>query len=254
MAPLIIAHRGDSFARPENTLDSFASALAVGAALVELDVQLTADGQVVVIHDPTVNRTTDGTGAVKEMTLARIRTLSAGYPRRFGDRYRGQRIPTLAEVLGLLEGRARVMIEIKHDAMTADADGGIEALTVREVRRAEMEHQVVLLCFHPEVLRRCRRHGPDIIRGHLFHRGSAEQIVAGARDVGSPIVMPEKRLLTEELRDRCRDAGLKVATWVVDDPADLPALARFDLYGIGTNRPGVLMEALLDASPRPSNG
>lgn len=246
MPPLIIAHRGDSFARPENTLLAFASALEVGAQLVEFDVQLTKDGQVVVIHDPTVDRTTDGQGAVRDLTLAQIRKLSAGYPARFADRDRGERVPTLAEALGLLKGRARVMVEIKHEAMTDDAEGGIEALTVAEVRRLEMQGQVVLLCFHPEVLRRCRRHGPEILRGHLFHRQGADEVVAAARDVGSPIVMPHKSLLSDELVARCTQAGLKVATWVVDEPEELRALQRFDLYGVGTNRPGALMDALLE--------
>lgn len=246
MPPLVIAHRGDSFLHPENTLRAFASALELGVGLVEFDVQLTRDREVVVIHDPSVDRTTNGTGRVGDLSLAEIRKLSAGYPARFGGQYLGERVPMLAEALALVKGRARVMIEIKHESMTADADGGIEALTVAEVRQAEMEHQVVLLCFHPEVLRRCQRHAPDIIRGHLFHQGRAERIVAGARDVGSPIVLPHKSLLDEEVMGRCRDAGIKVATWVVDDPAELRSLDRFDLYGVGTNRPGALLEALLE--------
>ena len=133
MAPLVIAHRGDSARRPENTLASFASALEIGAEVVEFDVQLTKDGEVVVIHDPTVDRTTDGTGRVVELTLAELRRLSAGYPARFGDQYRGEKIPTLSEVLGLIRDRAIGMIEIKHDSVTADAEGGVEAHTVAEV-------------------------------------------------------------------------------------------------------------------------
>ncbi|MFS8071823.1 MAG: glycerophosphodiester phosphodiesterase, partial [Byssovorax sp.] len=126
MTPLVIAHRGDSARRPENTLASFASALEIGAEIVEFDVHLTRDGHVVVLHDALVDRTTDGTGAVRDMTLAEVRQLSAGYPSRFGDQYRGERIPTLAEVLGHIRDRAIGMIEIKHDAVTADAEGGIE--------------------------------------------------------------------------------------------------------------------------------
>jgi glycerophosphoryl diester phosphodiesterase len=248
MPPLVIAHRGDSDARPENTLVSFASALEIGAELVELDVQLTKDGHVVVIHDPTVDRTTDGSGDVRAMTLSQLRTLSAGYPGRFGDAYRGERVPTLAEALGLFKGRARVMIEIKSDSMSADADGGIEALTIAEVRRAHMAREVVLLCFEPEVLRRCRRLGPEVVRGHLFYRATVDDVVRGAQDVASPIVMPEKGMLSDELCERCRRGGIKVATWVVDDPRELTALARFDLYGIGSNRPAALMEALLESS------
>jgi glycerophosphoryl diester phosphodiesterase len=77
----------------------------VGAALVEFDVQLTRDGHVVVIHDPTVDRTTNGRGRVGDLSLAELRTLSAGYPERFGSSYSGERIPTLAEVLAFLNGR-----------------------------------------------------------------------------------------------------------------------------------------------------
>ena len=244
MPPLVIAHRGDSARRPENTLASFASALEVGAEIVEFDVQLTRDGEVVVIHDPTVERTTDGAGRVPDLTLAELRRFSAGYPERFGGQYRGERIPTLAEVLGLLRDRAIAMIEIKHDAVTADAEGGVEAHTVAEVRKAGMEKQVALISFSRTALMRCRQLAPAIPRGHLFHRAEAGEVLAGAREVATDLVLPEKTMLSTELRDRAREAGLKVATWVIDDPAELAALAHYDLYGIGSNRPGEMMEAL----------
>jgi len=104
-----------------------------GADLVEFDVQLTSDGQVVVLHDATVDRTTDGRGRVGQITLAQVRALSAGYPGRFGDAHRGERVPTLAEALGLLKDRARVMVEIKPESVGDDAEGGIEARTVAEL-------------------------------------------------------------------------------------------------------------------------
>src|SRR5262249_45661174 len=138
MAPLIIAHRGDSSHRPENTLAAFVGALEVGADLVELDVQLTADGHIVVIHDVTVDRTTDGRGDVRRMSLPEIRALSAGYGAVFGAAYAGERVPTLAEALGLLRGRARVMIEIKGESVGADDEDGIESRTIAEVRRLGM--------------------------------------------------------------------------------------------------------------------
>ena len=246
MPPLIIAHRGDSAHRPENTLASFASALELGADLVELDVQLTRDGQVVVIHDPRVDRTTNGTGDVRQMALGELRTLSAGYPQRFGAVYAGERIPTLAEVLGLLRGRARAMIEIKRDSVGDDAAGGVEARTLAEVRRAGMEDDVAILSFDRRALLRCREQAPGLARGHLFYRATIDEVLAGARAVASTLVMPEKGMLSEELCQRAREAGLKVATWVVDDPEELKALARFDLFGVGSNCPGVLLEALAD--------
>lgn len=242
--PLVIAHRGDSAHRPENTLASFASALELGAELVELDVQITQDGQVVVLHDATVDRTTDGKGDVRFMRLAELRKLTAGYPQRFGDRYAGERIPTLAEALALLRGRARAMIEIKADSVGDDAASGIEARALAEVRRADMEQDVALLSFDRRALLRCRDQAPAITRGYLFYRAATDEVLEGARAVGSTLVMPEKGMLCEELRERARAAGLRVATWVVDDPDELRSLARYDLFGVGSNRPGVLLEAL----------
>jgi glycerophosphoryl diester phosphodiesterase len=244
MPPLIIAHRGDSAHVPENTLASFAAALEVGADLVEFDVQLTKDGAVIVIHDPTLNRTTDGRGKVHDLTLAEIRAFSAGYPTRFGSNYRGERVPTLGEALALLKDRARVMVEIKPDSVTDDAESGVEARTIAEVRKAGMEKDVALLSFSRRALLRARKLAPEIVRGHLFQRAEPGEVLAGAREVASELVMPEKGMLTDALRDRAREAGLRLATWVVDDPEELRELARFDLYGVASNRPGVMLDAI----------
>jgi len=242
----VIAHRGDSAHRPENTLASFASALEIGASLVELDVQLTADGHVVVVHDPTVDRTTDGRGDVRRMTLAEVRALSAGYPDRFGGAWSGERIPTLAEVLTMVGGRARVMIEIKKESVSDDVDGGIEARTVGEIRRQGLADRVALISFEHRALLRCRELAPEIARGHLFGRTLPRDMIPAARDAGCGIVMPHKGQLSETVAAQVHEAGLKLATWVVDDPEELKGLARFGLYGVGSNCPGVLMQALDD--------
>lgn len=246
MAPFVIAHRGDSAHRPENTLSSFASALEVGADVVEFDVQLTRDGHVVVIHDDDLARTTDGRGRVTQLTLQEVRAVSAGYPARFGDRYRGERVPTLGEALGFLRERSRAMIEIKSDSVTDDAEGGVEARTVEEVRKAGLEKETVLISFDRRALLRCRAIAPGIMRGHLFGRALPGEVLEGARAVACELVLPEKGMLSDELLERAREAGLKVATWVVDDPAELASLARFDLYGVGSNCPGVLLDAVRD--------
>ncbi len=251
MVPLIIAHRGDSDRLPENTLAAFSGALEVGADLVETDVQLTKDGHVVLMHDARVDRTTSGTGRVADMTLAELRKLSAGYPERFDKKHAGERVPTLAEALSFLRGRARLMIEIKSDSV-APGDGvdGIEARTIAEVRKAKMVADVALISFDRRALVRCRDQAPEITRGHLFYsdRGiPPEDIVAGAREVASEIVMPERRMLTEAVHEAAEAAGLKLATWVVDDPAELRRLAAFDLYGVASNRPGALLDALWES-------
>ena len=244
--PLVIAHRGDSAHRPENTLASFASALELGASLVEFDVQLTADSHVVVLHDPEVDRTTSGKGDVREMPLADVRQLSAGYPERFGDEWAGERIPTLAEALALLHGRARVMIEIKKESVTDDEDGGLEAQVVAEVRRQGLADQVAFLSFDHRALVRCAKLGPEILRGHLFGRTPLQEMVPAAREAECGVVMPHKSRIDDELAALVHGAGLKLATWVVDEPVELVRLARYGLYGVGSNCPGVLLQALAD--------
>jgi glycerophosphoryl diester phosphodiesterase len=242
--PLVIAHRGDSAHRPENTLASFASALEVGVTLVELDVQLTSDGAVVVIHDPTLDRTTSGRGDVRRMKLAEVRAVSAGYPDRFGDAFAGERVPTLADALALLRDRARVMIEIKKESVSDDAEGGIEASTLAEVRRLGMADRVALISFDHRALLRLREQAPEVTRGHLFGRTTPDEVLRAAEDAGCGVVMPHKSQLSDELVERVRRAGLKLATWVVDEPEELRRLARFGLYGVGSNRPGVLLDAI----------
>jgi glycerophosphoryl diester phosphodiesterase len=244
--PLVIAHRGDSAHRPENTLASFASALEVGAALVELDVQLTGDGHVIVLHDPGLERTTNGSGDVRRLTLAEVRSVSAGYPDRFGGAYAGERVPALSEVLALLRGRARVLVEIKAESVTDDAEGGIEARTAEEIRRAGMADSVALISFDHRAVVRLASLAPEMTRGRLFGRTNPDEVLAAARDAACEIVMPHKGQLNDALVGRVHAAGLKLATWVVDEPAELKKLARFGLYGVGSNRPGVLLEAIAD--------
>jgi glycerophosphoryl diester phosphodiesterase len=115
---------------------------------------------------------------------------------------------------------------------------------VDAVRHAKMEKDVALISFDRRALLRCRTLAPDILRGHLFERGQPGEMLAGAREVSSELILPEKRLLSDELRDRAREAGIKVATWVVDEIDELRHLMRFELYGVGSNRPGEMLEAL----------
>jgi glycerophosphoryl diester phosphodiesterase len=244
MKPRVIAHRGDSAHRPENTLASFQSAIEVGAELIELDVQLTRDGHVIVMHDATVDRTTNGTGKLADITLAELRALSAGYPQRFGNEFQGERVPTLAEVLSFLRGRAQILIEIKSDSVSDDAQDGIEARMLHEVRKAEMLDGVGVLSFDARALTRCREQQPDVPRGAIFYRAEVEEMLKTAAAVGARMVMPEKGALSAGVVARIRAAGLKIATWVVDDPAELSAFAAYDLYGYGSNCPGALLEAL----------
>jgi glycerophosphoryl diester phosphodiesterase len=105
---------------------------------------------------------------------------------------------------------------------------------------------VAFLSFAREALLRCRRLAPEIPRGHLFYRASLPEVLEGAREAGTDLVLPEKGMLSDELSAALREAGLRLATWVVDDPAELPSLLRHGLFGVASNRPGVILEALED--------
>lgn len=244
--PLVIAHRGDSAHRPENTLSAFLRALELGVSVVELDVQLTADREVVVLHDAAVDRTTNGGGDVRRMKLAELRALSAGYPTRFAARWAAERVPTLAEALELLKGRARVLVEIKTESVSAEHADGVEARTVEVVRRLGMEDEVALISFDHVALERLAGIAPAIARGHLFGRIGAEEAVRAAQAVGCRLVMPHKAQVNEALASRVLDASMDLATWVVDEPQELRRLARFPLYGVGSNCPGLLLQAIAD--------
>jgi glycerophosphoryl diester phosphodiesterase len=246
LPPLIIAHRGNSAHRPENTLAAFASALEVGADVIELDVQLTRDGRLAVIHDATLDRTTSGRGRVRDHSLQQIRELSAGYRGVFGDAYPGERVPTLGDALGFLKGRARVLIEVKLDPLGDASEAGVEELCVHEVQRAGMTGDVALVSFDRRAIERFRAIAPEVRRGHLFQRASADEVVAGARAVDCDLVLLEKGMLSDALFDAVRAAGFRVGTWLVDDPAELRALCRYDLFAVATNRPGELIEATLE--------
>jgi glycerophosphoryl diester phosphodiesterase len=201
---------------------------------------------VVVIHDVDLERTTNGRGDVRQLTLAEVRAVSAGYPDRFGGDWAGERVPTLAEALALLRDRARAMIELKAESVTDDETGGLEARAVAEIRRAGMVDKVALISFDQRAILRLRQLAPEISRGRIFGRTTSEELLADARASGSEVVLPHKSQLSDALVARIHTAGIKLATWVVDEPEELRELARFDLYGVGSNRPGVLLEAIAD--------
>jgi glycerophosphoryl diester phosphodiesterase len=248
----VVAHRGASGSYPENTLASFQAALDVGAEIVEMDVQLSRDGELVVIHDPTLDRTTGGSGRVGEWSLAEIRKLSAGFPDRFGDRFREQRVPTFAEALELVRGRAQVLVEIKPESVADGGDEGIEARTLAAIDAAGMRGGAGVTSFHLGALARCRELSPEVPRVPLFKSGSAAEMVAAARGLGAELALPFKGLLSDELLRLAREAGVGLAAWVVDDPEELRELARFELHGIGTNRPAEMLAAIRSVGATPA--
>ena len=154
---LVIAHRGASAAAPENTLAAFRLAADLGADGVELDVRRTVDGQLVVIHDASVDRTTGGTGRVGALTLDQLRRFDAG--RKFGPPFRGERIPLLSQVFEVLGGRLLVDVEVKA--------AGVEAAVLDLIRKTQMVDSVLISSFDAQVVAHVRDLAPEMPAGLL---------------------------------------------------------------------------------------
>jgi glycerophosphoryl diester phosphodiesterase len=225
---LVIAHRGASGTRPENTLCAFRRAEALGAGMIELDVQLTRDGEVVVIHDWTLARTTDGRGRVASHTLSELRRLDAGA--WFDVAYRGEIIPTLREVLDAV--RLPVNVELK-----ARGDDGLEDRTLDVVRAAGAERRVIFSSFHPQSLVRLRRRAGDADIAVLWSRRRllmALQLADGVR--ATALHIRNGAVAPAEVR-AARARGLEVRVWTVNDAGESAALEALGVGGLFTDFP-----------------
>ncbi|RGC65981.1 Glycerophosphoryl diester phosphodiesterase [Micromonospora sp. MW-13] len=235
-APLtVVAHRGASAAAPENTLVAQEIARRAGADFVENDVQPSRDGVPFVLHDGTVDRTTDGTGAIRSLTADQLKALDAGS--WFAPQYAGARLPTLAEQLTDLRARGgNLLLEIKG-AHTRD-----EVARIVEVIRAErMAGRVFVQSFEVDALRYTRELAPELPLGLL--RGSLDaDPVAVSRDLGLTAYNPTGAALLARpaVVADLHAAGVAVLAWTVDSPAQWQQLERIGTDGIITNRPAEL--------------
>ena len=240
-APLLrVGHRGARGHAPENTMASFMAGAAMGVQAVETDVQLSKDGEVVLIHDHTVDRTTDGRGFVRDMTLAELKQLDAGS--WFGPRFAGERIPTLAELLGWARDRVGVAIEIKNGPIYYP---GIAEKTVGLVRRHGMERQVILISFDHFVLREAKRVAPEIATGILYVGGLVDA-VAAARAALADALHPNWAFVTPELVQAAHAGGLAVSPWNPNDAATLRLLSAMGVDSAGTDYPELFDQAERD--------
>lgn len=250
----LIAHRGNSSEAPENTFAAFDSAIDAGITLLECDVQMTRDGRVVVIHDATLERTGDRRDDVRELTLAEVQAADVSWPKRFGDRFRPQRVATLGELLVHIRGKAQVLVEIKKESSRADSDVFEQAIVEETVRSGarivnDMTSDLAFISFGTVVLERMRAQLPEAPRGHLFYRPSVDEMLAGAERVAATFLMPEKAGVNADLVALARARGLGVATWVCDEPEEMRRLLDLGVLGVGTNRPVWMRSVLAGGTP-----
>jgi glycerophosphoryl diester phosphodiesterase len=231
----VIAHRGASSAAPENTLASDEVARRAGADWIENDVQPSKDGVPHVLHDPTVDRTTDGTGAVRDLTADRIAALDAGS--WFAPAYAGQRIPTLAAQLEDLRTRGgNLLLEIKG-AHTRDE----VARVVQEIRDHGMSGRVFLQSFEVDALRYARELAPELPRGLLRSALDADP-VAISGELGLAAYNPSDGALAArpQVVNDLHAAGVALMVWTVDSASRWQALEAAGVDAVITNRPAEL--------------
>lgn len=232
----IWAHRGASGEAPENTLEAVDLALRQGADGVEIDVQLSSDGEVVVLHDESVNRTTDGKGAVRELAWSTLRALDASGG---DDRFAGARLPRLADVLDLTRDVV-LNIELKNDEVPYP---GLEEKVLDAVASAGAGNRVVYSSFNTASLTRLAALGVTAPIGLLYSR----LLLRPGRDaqrVGATAVHPPLRTVGGWLVRRVHRRGLPLHVWTVNDPDDVRRMARLGVDAIITDVPGTARAAL----------
>jgi glycerophosphoryl diester phosphodiesterase len=234
---LIIAHRGASGNAPENTLAAFRKAVALGATFIETDLHLSRDARFVAIHDATVNRTTNGQGAVHDMALADLRKLDAGS--WFGSEFTGERIPTLEEILEFSKKNDVVFyLEIKPGA----AWGGEHAL-VGALRETGEIPRVVVISFDAAIVLNLRKIEPTLMTG-LLYDGQIENPLDKAVEIGARQLAVRGDLVTPALIARAKKKDLQVVCWTVNHPAHMRMLAAAGVDGIMSDYPDRLVAAV----------
>ena len=228
--PLIFAHRGASADAPENTLSAFGLAQAQNADGIELDVQLSADGWPVVIHDATVDRTTNGKGKVVEFSKSDLQALTIGAD---------ERIPTLDEVFETFGPLFIYNIEIKDLSLS---NHGLESVIADRIEAHHLEDQVIISSFNPFSLKRFRKYATSRIPRALLRGKGLLRFTSVLNDGDGD--NPHFSLVDETYMDWAARHGYKVIVWTVDDPDEAYRLKELGVHGLITNKPAFLRKSL----------
>jgi len=242
--PTIFAHRGASTYAPENTLAAFELAILQKADSIELDVKLSSDDQVVVIHDQTVDRTTNGTGCVRDLPLAALLELDAGS--HFDTAYKGESIPTLSQVFETVGRKVFINIELTNYSSPSDS---LPEKVAELTNDHGLANNVLFSSFHPTVLRRIHRLLPTVPIGFLTHPGLPGILARtwfGRSMVSYQALHPELRDASQELIKNMHQAGHRVHVYTVNQVEDMKKLFSYGVDGIFTDDPIRARDALVN--------
>jgi len=237
---LVFGHRGAKAYAPMNTLPAFELAAQQGADGVELDVHFSEDRELIVLHDFTVDGTTNGSGRARDMTLAKLKELDAG--RWFGEEFKNTRIPTLDEVCEAVGSRLYINVEIKVEA--ADTEG-LEQAIASTIARWRMQRRVIVSSFDFPVLQRLRQMQPDLPIGFLHSEPTnVTQLAAIIGATNLDALHPHHTLVDALYMQWAEEHGYLINTWTVNDPARAVELRDLGVDGIITDNPDTVLAAL----------
>lgn len=220
---IIVGHRGAGRHAPENTLLSFKTAIKQGLAKTGLDVHLSKDGQVIVIHDDNVDRTTDGHGKIARLTLAEIKKLNCAS---------GQKIPTLQEVIDLCKGKIDLHIELKAK--------GTPKPVCKLFLKNGLTDRIVVISFDIKLIKEIKKINPKIVVGYLFHRYS-KRVWSYVQTVPLEYICPLSTIVTEEMITRAHFLNLKVHAWKVNEKPLGKKLIKMGVDSLGTDYPELFL-------------
>ncbi len=237
---LVIGHRGSSGSAPENTLAAFRKAIAAGADMIELDVHLSSDGEVMVIHNDSVDEKTDGRGMVADLTKRQLRGLDAGA--WFGPEFAGERIPLLAEALELARGNILVNVEIKTGYLGTFSMEDLVDRTLTTVEEQAMIDRVLFSSFYPPALRRIAARRDDALLALLLN--NPIQNSAEANSGFFPILNCGRGTVTAPTIAAAQKNGLQVNIWTVNQLEEMEWFVNARVDGIFTDYPERLISLL----------
>lgn len=234
-----IAHRGFSAHYPENTMLAFREAVKAGCHGIELDVHLTSDGEIVILHDETLERTTDGKGAVHSHSLQELRSLNASGPLK--EKFGFQPIPTLREYFEFVRDLPIFTnIELKNSEYYYE---GLEEKTIRMIREFGLQDRILFSSFNHASILLCRQLAPEIPGGFLCV-SPVENCAAYARSCNIQAIHPEYGHISDEELAACIHSGISVNIWTVNDPLSMRQLIQKRVSGIITNDPELCISLL----------
>ncbi len=232
--PLLIAHRGDKTHYPENTLASFEAALEAGAEMIELDITLSRDREMVVIHDDTLERTTNGEGDVGEHSLAELKKLDAGS--WFDKQFAGEQIPTLSEVLEQVNRRAIVNIEIKKSAFENPApDDAIEIQLMSLIQEMDLADFVIISSFEERLLQRISAANPSLALGVISLEEMNGNTIGMLKEMGAYSWHGWYATMTADQVKQMHDNGFRVFSFTVNEMEVFEQLTGMGIDGVFTD-------------------